>query len=465
LRLEPLIGMEKNQLTDAARKGAGSSRWRVLPSVSRLAPALAGLLLLSGCANVPDWSPDWMPDWVPDLTGGEGKTAQRVPSSIIDAPPAAPGQIAAPTPIPQGPSRDEVRAIQTDLAELGYDPGQFDGIAGRRTKEAIKTYQNDAGLVVDGSITRELADSLAAAPRPENPPAPDLATKTEIEPEIEPPVEVIRVENAEIPPLYDPGDAYVWSNGRVETVVRVAGDKLFWRVDNGVRYTADRNFLIPPASWTGPSGDGESDSRLNARGSWPLADGAPLVFDVANNSAVEEWRCNIDGTEHVTVPAGQFDVVALSCERDSAPLGEWVRRIWHYAPAVRHYVARIDIMPDGSQTSKELVGVRPGAEDWPPAVRAGLDRTIQDALGELSAGESSLWSSTGVKEEFVVLPGTIRDTGDGGRCRTFELTARSAGVSRIYPALACVSGEGKKWRIPSNNGGRLDDNSFLTSAS
>jgi hypothetical protein len=132
---------------------------------------------------------------------------------------------------------------------------------------------------------------------------------------------------------------------------------------------------------------------------------------------------------------------------------------------VRHYVARIDIMPDGSQTSKELVGVRPGAEDWPPAVRAGLDRTIQDALGELSAGESSLWSSTGVKEEFVVLPGTIRDTGDGGRCRTFELTARSAGVSRIYPALACVSGEGKKWRIPSNNGGRLDDNSFLTSAS
>ena len=112
--------------------------------------------------------------------------AQRVPSSIIDAPPAAPGQIAAPTPVPQGPSRDEVRAIQTDLAELGYDPGQFDGIAGRRTKEAIKTYQNDAGLVVDGSITRELADSLAATPRLENPPAPDLATDQETPPDAPP---------------------------------------------------------------------------------------------------------------------------------------------------------------------------------------------------------------------------------------------------------------------------------------
>jgi peptidoglycan hydrolase-like protein with peptidoglycan-binding domain len=492
LRLGSPIGMKINQLTDADRKGTGNSRWRPLPAaVSRFAPALAGLLLLSGCTNIPDWSPDLMPDWLPDLTGSEGKVAQRVPSSIIDAPPEEPGQIAAPTPVPQGPSRDEVRAIQADLAELGYDPGQFDGIAGQRTREAIKAYQNDAGLAVDDSITQELADSLATAPRPENPPAPgtppnidpelapgsepetelagkpevELAIKPEIEPKIEPPVEVVRVENAAIPPLYDPGDAYIWSNGRVETVVRIAVDKLFWRVDNGVRFTADRNFLIPPASWTGPSGKGESDSRLNTRASWPLAAESLLAFDVANNSAVEGWQCKIDGTERVRVPAGQFDVVALACDRDSAPLGEWVRRIWHYAPAVRHYVARIDIMPDGSRTSKELVGVRPGAEDWPPAVRAGLDRAIQDALAGPSDGERSLWSSTMVKEEFTILPGATRDDGDGRRCRTFELTAHSAGVSRIYPALACMSGEGQKWRILDNHDGRPDDNSFLTNAS
>ena len=121
-------------------------------------------------------------------------------------------------------------------------------------------------------------------------------------------------------------------------------------------------------------------------------------------------------------------------------------------------------MPDGSQKSKELVGIRPGAEDWPPAVRAGLDRAIQDALGGMPDGKRSLWSSTVVKEEFVILPNATRKTGDGRRCRTFELNARSAGASRIYPALACMSDDGKKWRIPDNNGKLAKNDSFLTSA-
>ncbi len=167
----------------------------------------------------------------------------------------------------------------------------------------------------------------------------------------------------------------------------------------------------------------------------------------------------------MTVPAGQFDVVTLTCDRDSGPVGEWVRRVWLYAPEVRHYVARTDIMADGSRDSIELVGVRPGAEDWPPAARAGLDRAIQDALDKLPEGESSQWSSTFVKEEFEIRPGPTHDSGNEGRCRKFELTARSAGISRIYPARACISGDNNKWRIPNDTDVGTDGTSFLTSAS
>ncbi|MBE9558691.1 MAG: peptidoglycan-binding protein [Proteobacteria bacterium] len=478
--------MNRKQQMDPART---QSIWK------RSVSALTGLFLLSGCANFD------LAEWIPDLTGGEGKIAQRISSRSIDAPPApdqtpvidpAPDTTQNLPPAPTGPSREEVTAIQENLAELGYNPGQVDGIAGTLTKEAIKTFQNDANMEADGRITRELADSLAAAPRPEKPLIPDVAVvpesppETELTPEVEPeialtpepeielairepeivpPVKVVHVKNAKIPPIYDAGDAYVWSNGRVETVVRVAGNKLFWRVDNGVSYTADRNFLIPPSNWTGPAGTGESNARLDEGKFWPLATDSAFTFEVEDNGQLQTWQCRTAGTERISVPAGRFAVVALTCDRDSAPPGEWVRRIWHYAPAVRHYVARIDIMPDGSRISKELVGVRPGAEGWPPAVRAGLDQAIQDALGGLPDGESSLWSSTMVKEEFVILPGTTHDTVDGVRCRTFELTARGAGISRIYPAKACLSDKDQKWLIPNSNSDRSDANPFETSAS
>jgi hypothetical protein len=94
-----------------------------------------------------------------------------------------------------------------------------------------------------------------------------------------------------------------------------------------------------------------------------------------------------------------------------------------------------------------------------------LDRAIQDALDELPEGESSQWSSTFVKEEFEILPGPTHDIGDDRRCRKFELTARSAGVSRTYPAQACISGDGGRWRIPNDTGAGADGDSFLTSAS
>jgi osmotically inducible lipoprotein OsmB len=53
-----------------------------------------------------------------------------------------------------------VRSIQADLARLGYDPGPTDGAAGARTRTAIRQYQQNNGLAVDGTPSSSLAEHI-----------------------------------------------------------------------------------------------------------------------------------------------------------------------------------------------------------------------------------------------------------------------------------------------------------------
>jgi membrane-bound lytic murein transglycosylase B len=53
-------------------------------------------------------------------------------------------------------SRDELVAFQFDLKKLGYDPGNADGIFGRKAKAALRAYQKAQGLAADGFVTQEL---------------------------------------------------------------------------------------------------------------------------------------------------------------------------------------------------------------------------------------------------------------------------------------------------------------------
>lgn len=53
--------------------------------------------------------------------------------------------------------------IQSQLAEVGYDPGQPDGILGDKTRSAIQIYQREAGMAVNGSPSLELFHVLRQA--------------------------------------------------------------------------------------------------------------------------------------------------------------------------------------------------------------------------------------------------------------------------------------------------------------
>ncbi|MDP6705729.1 MAG: peptidoglycan-binding domain-containing protein [Alphaproteobacteria bacterium] len=66
------------------------------------------------------------------------------------------------------------------LRDLGYRPGPVDGLMGRRTGSAIKSYQRDRGLAADGRIDESLVASLRGALASMRRPARSGAARTKL---------------------------------------------------------------------------------------------------------------------------------------------------------------------------------------------------------------------------------------------------------------------------------------------
>lgn len=62
-------------------------------------------------------------------------------------------------------SRQQIVELQRQLDALGFEPGEADGIPGGRTRAAIKAFQRQAGLPVDGYASPELLARVEAQAR------------------------------------------------------------------------------------------------------------------------------------------------------------------------------------------------------------------------------------------------------------------------------------------------------------
>ena len=59
-----------------------------------------------------------------------------------------------------GQAEPAIRDVQTQLQAHGYKPGPVDGQLGPRTCEAVRRYQKQAGLPVDGVIDPKLQNHM-----------------------------------------------------------------------------------------------------------------------------------------------------------------------------------------------------------------------------------------------------------------------------------------------------------------
>ncbi len=75
----------------------------------------------------------------------------------------APVTEGAPQAVAAQPSLNQaVTNLQSQLAARGYDPGPIDGMMGERTRAAIRAYQRDRQMPVDGQVSQALVASLAS---------------------------------------------------------------------------------------------------------------------------------------------------------------------------------------------------------------------------------------------------------------------------------------------------------------
>lgn len=89
-------------------------------------------------ANTSEQKPEWK--------GGAGAAAM-LPGSALET-------------ATQAVTRELIAKVQEQLAQIGFDPGPPDGQIGSRTTDAVKAFQKQEGLPVDGQITTELLQKL-----------------------------------------------------------------------------------------------------------------------------------------------------------------------------------------------------------------------------------------------------------------------------------------------------------------
>lgn len=93
-------------------------------------------------------------------------TLPSTPTSAVAPPvPTTTGYTTEPTTgaLKKGHSGNRVAAMQTKLKALGYDPGPADGKFGDKTESAVKKFQTDKRLAVDGIAGNQTLGALDTA--------------------------------------------------------------------------------------------------------------------------------------------------------------------------------------------------------------------------------------------------------------------------------------------------------------
>lgn len=407
-------------------------------------------------------------DSVLDLAGLERKSAHQTESVPI-RPPKPPPQART-----RHPRQANVAEIQGLLNELGYEAGPVDGIAGPRTKAAITKFKADQKLPIDDRISPAFVATLQgavnnsgaesdedAAGPPEEPVAIDEADTAGIAVSSKtlPRLNWRNIYDVSDEPYYEVGDNYIYSTGRIETAVQVTEDLVKWVVNDGSRYSATRNFLLPPAVWNDRHGEMVATIETDAANKWPPANPAGIVFTAhvlethgtpdPQQSWLGKWSCGSEPYGALSVPAGKFEVEKISCKSTGQTGSQLRSRVWYYAPDIRHYVRYEETRNEtNADQVSELIAIRPGHSSWTRSARSGFRWAIQKLLVGGRTGDSIGWKVSESSIEFdITITGELQ-AADNIDCRQYVVVRKKPGNPRIFPALACRDNISGRWKIP-----------------
>lgn len=188
-------------------------------------------------------------------------------------------------------------------------------------------------------------------------------------------------------PRYQRGDAFVFSDGRVERVIRDDGTRLTWAGLSGASYRRSRNFVVPVLQWRSGRGTGTREVRGNPDALWPIGKSKSARFRVitetranpqaAPKRSVSLWECKTAKPKQFTVVAGTYEAIPVKCDRYSPTTMRLLeQREWDYAPELGHYVRRVTVnYLRGTTRTVELVAALSG----PAASKARLTALARNA--------------------------------------------------------------------------------------
>ena len=270
-------------------------------------------------------------------------------------------------------------------------------------------------------------------------------------------------------PEYSEGTTYIYSNGSWEKVVDVTGDKVTWENQRGHRSNGTADFTFRRSQWQTSARQGvrefgpRSDIYLKKPTSlWPLRIGNRSGYIETgrwSQDGEEEktytayWSCEVTGAGKVSVMAGEFDTVDITCKRYSKGSGRRLPRLWEvktfaYAPAVGHWVLTTSRFTDDRPLRrKELLAVVPPQSGLFAAVHRQMERSFQLALEKRPSGSSVSWSDDSSKVTGTTTAvDTFRLPG-GTFCRRYaQQVSIDAGSGNFY-GMACRDDQGK-WVVP-----------------
>ena len=132
-------------------------------------------------------------------------------------------------------------------------------------------------------------------------------------------------------PKYRVGTTFIYANGAWETVTATAPGRVTWTNYRGVISSGSPDFTYRASKWQSRTRQGSrqytarNDLMFPKKTSlWPLQKTNEAAYSETGiwqkkeepaNAYRANWSCKVDGTERVSVLAGEFDTYKIFCTR------------------------------------------------------------------------------------------------------------------------------------------------------